>query len=174
MQLWDYAVTVYSLDGVKDRLLRLQDHHGCDVNEILWSLWCGREGIVLTSDQAASIIEAAATITEQAIRPLRRTRLFLSRPQPGDDTEAFASLRKDVLALELRTEELVLRRLEKDTLALEVQRQQVWSMEEIAATLFTLTLKPMDKRSAIDDESDPESREGLFSSILSLAKDHGP
>ncbi|MEM6912424.1 MAG: TIGR02444 family protein, partial [Pseudomonadota bacterium] len=115
MKLWDYAVAVYALDGVQQRLLALQDRHGADVNVILWCLWCGREGIIMADKDVPRIIASADALTEQAVRPLRQVRRYLTSSQGVSSADEIASLRKDVLALELRAEKLVLNALEEKT-----------------------------------------------------------
>ena len=174
MRLWDYAVHVYDIDGVKDRLLTLQDDHGGDVNIALWCLWCGHEDITLSPAIVTKILQPSRQITKGAVEPLRHARRYFSAPSADHDPQAFADLRRDVLALELEAEKLVLNHLEQATLARRENDQNSRVFEEIASNLFTIALKPMDMGEPIDDEGDPESPLRLFASILMLAKDHGP
>ncbi len=174
MRLWDYAVQVYGIDGVKDRLLTLQDNHGGDVNIALWCLWCGHEDITLSTADITKILQHSRQITEGAVEPLRHARRYLSAPSADHDPQAFAEVRRDVLALELEAEKLVLNHLERATLDRRQKNQNSRDQKEIASNLFTIALKSMDMNEPIDDEGDPESPLRLFASILMLAKDHGP
>ena len=174
MRLWDYAVHVYGIDGVKDGLLTWQDDHGGDVNIALWCLWCGHEAIALSPTNVTEILQGSREITEGAVKPLRRARRYLSAPSADHDPQAFADLRRDALALELEAEKLVLNHLERATLDLQQKDRDSRGIEEIASNLFTIALNPMDMGEPIDDEGDPESPLRLFASILMLAKDHGP
>ncbi|MEM0928666.1 MAG: TIGR02444 family protein [Pseudomonadota bacterium] len=174
MRLWDYAVQVYGVGGIKDCLLTLQDKHGGDVNIALWCLWCGHQNIAVPGADVPSILSTADSITAEVVRPLRRARRALSAPRPEQDATAFAVLRQDVLALELRAEQLVLQQLERATLETCSRSADRGGMHETASSLFMLALKHMDIAPTIDDEGDPESPTRLFASILMLAKDHGP
>ncbi|MEO1656302.1 MAG: TIGR02444 family protein [Pseudomonadota bacterium] len=174
MRLWDYAVQVYGIEGVQERLLAWQDRHGGDVNIALWCLWCGRKGLTVAADDVPVILLSADAITSGAVRPLRGARRYLTAPKPDQDSEAFAALRKEVLALELKAEELVLNQLDADTRQRTAEAKDPPPMEEIASQLFTLALKQMDMAAPKSDEDDPESPMRLFESILMLAKDHGP
>ena len=41
---WDFSLEIYSLPGVSERLIALQDDYGADVNIVLFCCWCGQEG----------------------------------------------------------------------------------------------------------------------------------
>lgn len=174
MRLWDYAVAVYAIEGVQPRLLTLQDRDGADVNTILWCLWCGRERLPLASEEVPAILAEADAITEKAVRPLRQVRRNISAVDQSPFAETIAALRKDVLALELRAERLVLDTLEQATPKLGPDAATPLSMKKLASQLFTLAAKRMDIALRIDDEDSPESATALFGSILTLAEDHGP
>lgn len=49
-RLWRYAVDTYSMPGVADEMLRLQDECGADVLWLLAALWLASEGVALTPE----------------------------------------------------------------------------------------------------------------------------
>ncbi|HKJ73673.1 MAG TPA: TIGR02444 family protein [Alphaproteobacteria bacterium] len=100
---WDYSVSLYGRDGIKDACLTLQDEAGADVNLLLffcWSAQCGQGR--LTRAQIQSAMAMVAVWRVQVLLPLRRVRRHLGRGGPPGAEH----LRKDLLKLELDAERI--------------------------------------------------------------------
>ena len=104
---WRFSLVFYSRPGVADVLLRLQDRDGCDVNLILFALWCGAvlRRRLDAADLAAA--EAAAAPPRDIVVPLRELR---RRLKPQADL-GVPDLRRRIAALELAVERRVQERL---------------------------------------------------------------
>jgi uncharacterized protein (TIGR02444 family) len=96
--LWDYASTIYGLEGVASACLVLQDRFGVDVNLLMYAAWLAH----LQQRLGATHVEALDAIVsdwrDHVVRPLRALRRQLH-------TVAGASEFYDgVKALELQAE----------------------------------------------------------------------
>jgi uncharacterized protein (TIGR02444 family) len=100
-QLWASALTLYAADGVKAECLAVQ-RRGVDVCILLVALATVADGFAVTPAQVAAWDAAVRDWRLQVIAPLRAARDALKRPEWVRD--AAASLRKDILAAELRAE----------------------------------------------------------------------
>lgn len=174
LPLWDYALRVYDLPGVKDGLLELQDRYHVDVNTVIWCLWVARYGFPIDRTEAAAITAATRDMAMHTTRPLRAARLFLSGPRHGYPPEAVKALRDEVLRAEIMSEELVLRRLEQVTHA---RSTPLGGLDDTAArseVLFTLARENVDTPIMIADEEGPASPLGIFRKLRQTVEDHGP
>ncbi|MEM1380766.1 MAG: TIGR02444 family protein [Pseudomonadota bacterium] len=174
LSLWDYAVKVYGLPGVKDALLKLQDRYHLDVNAVLWGLWCARYGFALDEDQAEAVLTTTKDFALHTTRPLRAVRLFLSAPKVGFSAEDLKTLRDDVLQIEVKSEELVLKRLDAVTTSLVEASGSPDAFRERSAFFFTLARENVDTPIMIADEEGPESPGGLFNALRQVIEDYGP
>lgn len=97
---WRFSLMLYSRTGVADALLRLQDRDRCDVNLILFALWCG--AVLRRRLDAAELAAAkgAADPVGRIVHPLRDLRRGL-KPQTDPDVQA---LRRRLAMLELAIE----------------------------------------------------------------------
>jgi len=172
--LWDYAVEVYALPGVKDGLLKLQDRFHFDVNQVLWCLWCGRFGLTLNDSQVAEVLSTTADFAAHTTRPLRSVRLFLDGPRAGFRQDDLKAMRDQVLELEIHTEKLVLHRLDRATQDITSPRDELDDTAGRSEQLFTLVSSGVDTPIMIAEESGPESPLGLFQSLRQTVEDLGP
>lgn len=106
---WTFSLTVYSDSAVQEECLCLQDHHGIDVNLLLFCAFVGAvHGAVLSPDdvrQAAGIVEAWHSSVVASLRAARRAlKPFAAEPSPI--TSKAEALRTDVKAVELEAERL--------------------------------------------------------------------
>ena len=102
---WRFSLAVHSAPGVDAECLALQDQSGIDVDVLLFCVWVGAQGILLTDDNMAAIEALVRPWRDTAIAPLRAARRGIKiLPQAADDD--VAALRKDVAALELRAEQI--------------------------------------------------------------------
>jgi uncharacterized protein (TIGR02444 family) len=106
--LWRFSLAFYTLPGVAQALIALQDRDQLDVDLMLFALWLGVSGRGrLSSDGLALADRAICTIRAEIVEPLRALRRRL-RQEPGADVQC---LREGVKALELAAEKLVQTRL---------------------------------------------------------------
>ena len=102
---WRFSLVVHGAPGVDAECLALQDTHGIDVDVLLFCVWVGARGTLLSSDDLAAIEALVQPWRDTAIAPLRAARRGIKTlPQAADDD--VATLRKDVAALELRAEQI--------------------------------------------------------------------
>jgi uncharacterized protein (TIGR02444 family) len=105
---WRFSLSFYSLPGVEEMLLALQDREGHDINLVLCALWLGWSGRGrLDERDLAAAARAAAAIREGVTAPLRALRRRLK----SDPDPAIQALRERVKALELEAERIAQSRL---------------------------------------------------------------
>lgn len=172
--LWDYARALYANPEVQTKLLALQDRFRLDVDLILWALWCHRQGLRLSNEEATEIIRSVEPMAAHATQPLREVRRYLSTPRKGFPETDQQALRQRVLELEIASEELVLKRLEAATRAVTHQASDLSHQATSAEQLFSIVRSSIDMPTVIADEGGPFCPLGLFRDLLKLAEDHGP
>jgi uncharacterized protein (TIGR02444 family) len=113
---WKFSLAVYREAPVQQECLTLQDHHGLDVNLVLFCAFVGAALGVMLSDpalkEAATTVEAWQREVVSQLRATRRTLKPLLSASPLSETP-IATVRNRVKALELeaeRIEQLVLER----------------------------------------------------------------
>jgi len=108
MSLWEWSLEAYSLPGVPEACLNLQDEHGLNTAFLLWAVWAeGAPDSVL--DEAVGL---AKSWDEAVLKPIRAVRRRLKPDFPGIDGAAREGLREDVKAAELRAERVLMEALE--------------------------------------------------------------
>jgi uncharacterized protein (TIGR02444 family) len=172
--LWDYAVTVYGLPGVADALLKLQDRHRVSAHLAIWALWCGRYGLSFGENDIRNVLVDADNFARHSAERLRSVRRYLKTPKAGFDEADLKDLRERVLEIELKSEELVLRRLDQVTRDIAEPHEALHDFGPRSERLFMLARERMDIPSMIADDSLGNSPLGLFRTAQSLVEEHGP
>lgn len=108
--LWDFSVTLYAQPGVAERCLQLQDERGADVCLLLAALWLERRGVAAAPERVAALERLATPWQAQVTAPLRQLRRAWKTPAAADS--GLAELRRQLAALELQAERLLLERME--------------------------------------------------------------
>ncbi|HIK55057.1 MAG TPA: TIGR02444 family protein [Synechococcales cyanobacterium M55_K2018_004] len=75
---WQFSLRVYTLPGVAECCLCLQDQFGLSVNLLLFAAWMAKLGQSLSVPEVAQALQAIApleTLATQPLRTLRRTML---------------------------------------------------------------------------------------------------
>ena len=112
MQLWDFALTVYQSDTIKQRCLELQDDYGVDICLLLGFLWMRKGGCRLAQFECSNLVAELddwQRTKTQAIRALRRRVKRIN----GVSAQALSEVWYDaVLKLELQAEHMALNRIE--------------------------------------------------------------
>lgn len=116
-RFWDFTLDFYGGPGVSEALVQLQDECGLDVNLLLYAIWRGRAGQVLTQEDARAAEAAIGTWRDQVTQPLRDLRRRLKQAEwtglpPASRERAQGSFRERVKAAELESEELTQAALE--------------------------------------------------------------
>jgi uncharacterized protein (TIGR02444 family) len=123
---WQFSLTVYAIPGVEQECLGLQQRHAVDVNLLLACAWCGTKGLRLNTEHLDHLIKASCAWQAEVVRPLRHTRFYLKQMTSLQAGEA-AALRKELAAVELRTEQI-----EQAILFAEIDRDQFAQAEQSA------------------------------------------
>ncbi|MEE4209002.1 MAG: TIGR02444 family protein [Parvularcula sp.] len=174
LSLWDYAVASYGAPGVADTLLKLQDRHRVGVQLVLWALWCGRYGFSFPDQDIHELIGETDVFARHTTERLRSVRRYLKTPKAGFAPDDLQRLREDVLRIELKSEELVMRRLDDLTRQAGEPNETLGDFAVRSERLFTLARERMDIPSMIADESSGSSPLGLFRKAQALVEEHGP
>jgi uncharacterized protein (TIGR02444 family) len=104
---WDFSLQVYGRDGVGAACLHLQEHHGIDVNVMLFCLWLGETGRgVLDAEECAAMKAAAERWHLDVVKGLRGVRRILKEGFPDAPQGLRESLRGEVQAAEIDSEHL--------------------------------------------------------------------
>lgn len=101
--LWDFSLKIYALPGVAEQCLVLQDEFGVDVNLLLWSLWLGVRGQLLSPELLSAAEAAVLDWSQLAVQPLRRLRRQL-KAHFGVEDSAREAVRQAIKAAELAAE----------------------------------------------------------------------
>lgn len=96
--LWDYASTLYGLEGVAPACLVLQDRFGVDVNLLLYAAWLAQLQQRLDSTHVKALDAVVSDWRDRVVRPLRTLRRQLHAVAEAGE------LYEGVKALELQSE----------------------------------------------------------------------
>ena len=116
LSLWDFALQLYTAPGVSDEAHVLQDHHGADVNILLWTVWMiarGHDPAGVWSD----VLHVSQSWQGEVVRPLRAVRRTLKGLEVGVAPQVREAFRQSVAGLELDAERIELDLLERIGLA---------------------------------------------------------
>lgn len=114
--LWDFSTSIYQAEAVARACLELQDRCHWNIPLALFCCWAGKYHGALSSEQnrqARDFAEVASIAVVQQLRELRRGMKYAHQadwPLAGADWE---TLREQIKALELRSEQLLLEGLER-------------------------------------------------------------
>src|SRR5262249_50629028 len=97
---WRFSLRVYDQEGVADECLALQEHHGVNVNLLLFCAWIGTQAITLDRNDIEAAAKTVVRWDAMVVRPLR-----LARQEMKADPE-MATVRARVKALELEAEQI--------------------------------------------------------------------
>jgi len=101
---WEFSLKLYAEPDVEQALLFLQDHHGFNVNMILFCCWYGVEGQgKLTQKRLLYIDEGIKLWHARIIQPLRRLRKTLKNYSL---IKSHSTKNENVLSVELKAEKI--------------------------------------------------------------------
>lgn len=106
-EFWNYSVKLYSVPGVANACLSLQDSHDIDVNLLLFACWYGET----YGNFSPAILQQALSFSQpwrkQVVQPLRNVRRWLKLQATPEE-----ALRKEVKRIELEAEQVQQNRLQ--------------------------------------------------------------
>ena len=104
---WDFSLQVYGRDGVSVACLRLQEHHGIDVNIMLFCLWLGESGRgIVEGHEMDSLRAASDKWYNDVVKRLRAVRQGLKTDFPDVPENLRENLRAQAQATEIDAEHL--------------------------------------------------------------------
>ncbi|WP_110685738.1 TIGR02444 family protein [Salinicola aestuarinus] len=109
LSLWSFALERYARPGTETLCLELQDGHGLDVCELLWSAWLAERELAVATE-APTQLEPIRRWQAEMTQPLRERRRAL-KPLVAA-TPSLDDLRQTLKRAELEAERETLRRLE--------------------------------------------------------------
>jgi uncharacterized protein (TIGR02444 family) len=74
-----FALRLYSREGIAKVCLRLQDECGLNVNCLLLAAWAARIGLAVDAELWAELLKHTAPIRDAAVQPIRRLRRQISK-----------------------------------------------------------------------------------------------
>ncbi|WP_375779394.1 TIGR02444 family protein [Bradyrhizobium sp. ma5] len=107
--LQQFALDLYSQEGIAPLCLAWQDQHSIDVTVLLMAAWAGTRGYRLSPADIAASSDAVARWRSEIIAPLRAVRRRLKEPFGQVKPEERTQLREKVSAAELDSEFIALR-----------------------------------------------------------------
>lgn len=99
-----FALRLYSREGMAKVCLRLQDECGLNVNCLLLAAWAARQGFAVDTDLWAELLKHTAPIREAAVQPIRRLRRQISKEAKLKE-ELRGPLKRLLLYAEVRAEQ---------------------------------------------------------------------
>lgn len=103
---WDFSIALYRKPGVPPACLALQERHGIDVNLLLYFVWTGSRGLVLSADQVAAAVDQVRAWHDGVVRPLRALRTELKGDVKGAPPVLAERLRNQIKSAELNAERI--------------------------------------------------------------------
>jgi uncharacterized protein (TIGR02444 family) len=138
---WAFSLSVYQDEDVQAECLDLQEHHGIDVNMLLFCAYLGAvHGAVLSDAEMRQAAELVADWHEHVVRGLRGARralkAFATNPSPFVSTAE--ALRTGVKAMELEAERIEQTMLEQWSTARTAAGPRLEPSAAVAANIQTL------------------------------------
>jgi uncharacterized protein (TIGR02444 family) len=102
---WRFSLAVYAAPGVAAECLALQRALNIDVNVLLFCAWLGAQRTLLTAEDIDGSEAIVRPWHESVVRALRGARDAM-KPMPEMAEDEVKALRKQILAVELRSEQI--------------------------------------------------------------------
>ena len=152
-RLWEFAVSVYRQEPVKQACLSIQARYGLSISLLLGVIWAGAQGYGrLGATELETSVRRGLEWHREVIEPMRALRRRLRQgPPPGLERRTEA-LRQGVLAQELEAERIQQRLLLEDFVAGQQPGAELWRDAARNAALLTRKSCP---------RPDPEALEAL-------------
>jgi uncharacterized protein (TIGR02444 family) len=102
---WQFSLAVYAAPGVAAECLALEKASDIDVNMLLFCAWLGARKTVMTPEDIEAFEAIVSPWRQSIVRPLRAARDAM-KVMPEMAHEDIRALRKQILEVELRTEQI--------------------------------------------------------------------
>jgi uncharacterized protein (TIGR02444 family) len=139
-RLWDFAVALYEMEGVKQACLRVQARYGLSISTLLGCIWIGAQGYGrLGATDMETAIRRGVEWHREVIEPMRALRRRLRQQPPAGLERKTERLRRQLLQQELEAERIEQRLFLEDLPAAppEADPGQRWRDATANATLYT-------------------------------------
>ncbi|PWG64854.1 TIGR02444 family protein [Sediminicurvatus halobius] len=152
-RLWQFAVALYEMEGVKAACLSIQARYGISISLLLGAVWAGGAGYGrLGATDLETAIRRGVEWHREIIEPMRSLRRRLRQAPPKGLEKTTERLRRAVLDQELEAERIQQRLFLEDfpagcTAAPEPER---WRDAAANAALYTRKSCPRPEREALD------------------------
>jgi uncharacterized protein (TIGR02444 family) len=103
---WRFSVKFYSVAGVAQACIDLQDQAKVDVNILFFLLWNATQGRALSIAEVAELERMIGAWREMTVVPIRNVRRALKAPPPVLPPDAAEGFRTRIKAVELEAERL--------------------------------------------------------------------
>ena len=104
---WDFSLKIYSVAGVSQACINLQDRHQLDVNLLLLGTWYAASGRgQLSADNFLNVEKISSSWNQDIVCKLRMIRERLKTGLTGFLPDRTEAMRKAVLALEIECEHI--------------------------------------------------------------------
>lgn len=151
--LRDYAVALYGREGVSSACLMLQARTQVDVNVLLFAAWATDAGRILPADSIRAARVRVREWHEEIVRAMRTVRQRLKSGPPPAPSDATASLRERLKALEIEAELIELDQLASCIGALEPNEAVRAPLRERVTQVLTLVVVDAAGREPDKDET---------------------
>lgn len=106
-RLWDFAVAIYEMEGVKKACLSIQARYGLSISLLLGAVWSGAEGYGrLGATELETAIRRGVEWHRDIIEPMRALRRRLRQSPPQGMERRTERLRHQLLEQELEAERI--------------------------------------------------------------------
>lgn len=106
-RLWEFALAIYEMEGVKQACLSIQARYGLSISLLLGAIWTGAEGYGrVGATELEGSIRRATEFHRDIIEPLRALRRRLRQDPPKGMERETHRLRKNLLEQELTAERI--------------------------------------------------------------------
>jgi len=152
-RLWEFALAIYEMEGVKQACLSIQARYGLSISLLLGAIWTGGQGYGrVGATELETTIRRAMEFHRDIIEPLRALRRRLRQDPPAGIERETHRLRKNILEQELEAERIEQRLfLEDFTASAEPgPPQERWRDAAVNAALLTRKSCPRPEPEALD------------------------
>lgn len=152
-RLWDFAVSLYEMEGVKQACLRVQARYGLSISTLLGCIWIGAHGHGrLGATDMETAIRRGIEWHREVIEPMRALRRRLRQQPPAGLERKTERLRHQLLQQELEAERIEQRLFLEDLPPKlpEAAAPERWRDATANAALYTRKSCPRPEPEALD------------------------
>lgn len=150
-RLWEFAVAIYEMDGVKQACLSIQARYGLSISLLLGAVWTGAQGYGrLGATEMETTARRAVEWHREIIEPMRELRRRLRQHPPPGLERRTERLRHQVLEQELEAERIEQRLFLEDFPRAAAAGHERWRDAAANAALYTRKSCPRPEPEALE------------------------